>query len=197
MTITKLAEQLNTDTPTVKMILGLAKNVPNDTEVSEAQIVEATEGIAMLGQSPEKEPEAKTPKAKKKSSVVTYYWPKIKRASFILGSQTNPDGSPRRCIKRSAKNGIMVLDPANAEDNAMIDYLDKHSGNEANGGNKFARFEQFVAGEGTPISKKINELLSLPLRTLQQMAAEKLDGSLVKAANMSTGEMIDLILELS
>ena len=190
LTIEALADELGVTKVKVKEALEMKSMTPNATELTDEQEATvrnfdfAAPDVAVVEK-----------KAPKKKGPVTFYWRSKKRPSFTLGKEFDSNGNEIPAVTRIGKNGVMILNPADAGDARMIKHLKKHSGNEANGGIKFANFELALPEDGS-IANRFDKLMGLNPHTLTQLAAEKMNGSVIKAGQLTDGQKIEVILGL-
>lgn len=183
VTIESLSEEIGLKRTKVKELLGLKSMVPNKMELTEEQVAKV--------KAYEVEPVAEEPVAKEEKEM--FCWANKKRKSITIGCKAI-DGVPQSAITRIAVNNVMVLDPKDEDDAIVIDFLNKHQGNEANGGIAFKKYIPFKMSDND-IGERMQELITSDARTLQQMVVEKCGMTLIEAANLHTGNLISLILE--
>jgi len=199
-TIETLAAELGIDRPVLKEILELQSTMPNATLLTSEQVETVRAAIAPSGATSAPPTAAKAPTAAPKPAEkdeVVFCWPKMKKAAFSIGRRDD-DGNLLPAIRRQAVNGVMRLSKKNKEDAIMIAHLRKHGANQANGGTRFAEFKGSIEQSGTKVGGRIQELLmAMQPRTLTQLAADCLDGDLVKAQLLPVGDQIALVLGLN
>ena len=199
-TIETLAAELGIDRPILKKILKLQSTMPNATVLTAEQVETVKAAVAPDGSqseppAPSAQPTPPAPKPVEKDEVV-FCWPKMKKASFSIGRKDDA-GNVLPAIRRQAVNGVMRLSNKNKDDAIMIAHLRKHGANQANGGTRFAEFKGAIDSDGTKVGGRIQELMAMQPRTLTQLAADCLDGNLVKAQLLPVGDQIALVLGLN